>query len=221
MAKVQSSKFEVEKFNGKNKFELWKLKMQEILVQQGLQKSLEGKTKKLASMTNKDWEDLDARALSTICLCLEDEVVFNIVGEETRAGLWNKPKSLYMKNSLMNRIFLKRQVYILQMKEGTKIIDHLNVFNTLICQLTSMEVKFEDEDKEVMPLCLFPESRDHLVTTVWFNTTNAIDYDNVVGALLSEEMRRRSSKETSTTKAMVVRGQSTEGGKDQKRYNQV
>jgi hypothetical protein len=29
MEKVKSSKFEVEKFNGKNKFELWNLKMQQ------------------------------------------------------------------------------------------------------------------------------------------------------------------------------------------------
>jgi hypothetical protein len=48
------------------------------------------------------------------------------------------------------------------MKEGTKIVDHLNVFNTLICQLSSMEVKYEDEDKEVTLLCSLPESWDHL-----------------------------------------------------------
>jgi hypothetical protein len=70
--------------------------------------------------------------------------------------------------------------------------------------------------RRVTLLCSFPESWDHLVTTMWFSTTYTIDYDTVVGALLSEEMRRRSSKETSTIEAMVVRGRSTEGGKDQK-----
>ena len=94
----------------------------------------------------------------------------------------------------------------MQMKEGMKIIDLLNVFNTLICKLTNIEVKFEDEDKVITLLCSLPESWDHLVTTMWFNRTYAIDYDIVVGALLFEEMRKRSSKETSTTEAMVVRG---------------
>jgi hypothetical protein len=124
MVKVQSSKFEVEKFNDKNNFELWKLKMRDLLVQQGLQKVLAGKTKKPTSMTDKDWEDLDARALSTIHLCLADEVLFNIVGEETTTGLWNRLESLYMTKSLTNKIFLKRQLYNLRMKEGTKIVDH-------------------------------------------------------------------------------------------------
>jgi hypothetical protein len=143
MVKVQSSKFEVEKFSGKNNFALWKLKMRDLLVQQGLQKALAGKIKKPTSMTDEDWEDLDARALSTIRLCLADEVLFNIVEEETTTGLWNRLESLYMTKSLMNIIFLKRQLYNLQMKEGTKIVDHLNVFNTLICQLSSMAVMVE------------------------------------------------------------------------------
>jgi hypothetical protein len=67
-----------------------------------------------------------------------------------------------------------------------------------------------------MLLCSFPESWDHLVTTVCFNTTYAIDYDIVVGALFSEDMRKRSSKETSIVEAMVVRGRSIEGGKHHK-----
>jgi hypothetical protein len=104
----------VEKFNGKNNFELWKLKMWDLLVQQGLQKALAGKSKKPTSMTDEDWEDLDARALSTIRLCLADEVLFNIVGEETTTGLWNRLESLYMTKSLTNKIFLKRQLYSLQ-----------------------------------------------------------------------------------------------------------
>jgi hypothetical protein len=42
MENVQSEKFEVEKLKNKNNFELWKLKMWDLLVQQGLQKELVG-----------------------------------------------------------------------------------------------------------------------------------------------------------------------------------
>jgi hypothetical protein len=37
-----------------------------------------------------------------------------------------------MTKSLMNKIFLKIQLYSLRMKEGMKIVDHLNTFNTLL-----------------------------------------------------------------------------------------
>jgi hypothetical protein len=122
-------------------------------VQQGLQKALANKSNKPTTMMNEEWEDLDAKALSTICLCLADDVLFNIVGEDTTPGLWRKLESLYMMKSLMNRIYLKRQLYSLRMKEGTKVADHLNTFNTLIVELTSMEVTFEDEYKAITLLC--------------------------------------------------------------------
>jgi hypothetical protein len=135
-------------------------------VQQGLQKSLARKSKKPPSMTDEDCEDLDARSLNTIHLCLEDEALFNIVEERTTTVLWNKLESMYMIKNLSIFFFLKRQLYSVQMKEGMQINDHLNVFNTLICQLTNMEVNFEDEDKAITLLFLFPKSWDHLVKTV-------------------------------------------------------
>jgi hypothetical protein len=73
------------------------------------------------------------------------------------------------------------------MKEGTQIVDHLNVFSTLIFQLYSTEIMYEHEDKEFAIMCSLLESWD------------AIEYDIVMGDLLSEEMRRISSKKTSTT----------------------
>eukprot|EP00253_Pinus_taeda_P036148 PITA_36148 len=83
MGKMMNAKFKVEKVTSKNKISLWKLKVRDFLVQQGLHKALDGVKKKHTSMTNSDWEDLDARALSTIRLCLADEALFNIVEERT------------------------------------------------------------------------------------------------------------------------------------------
>jgi hypothetical protein len=140
--------------------------MRDLFVQQGLQKALVGKSKRPTCMSDEDWDDLDSRALSTIFPCLVDKVLFNIVGEETTTDLWSKMEILYMKKSMKNIIFLKKQLYNLQMKEGTKIVDHLNVFNTLICQLSSMEVKYKDEDKTITLLSSLLEPWDHLVTSM-------------------------------------------------------
>jgi hypothetical protein len=187
MAKVQSSKFEVENSVVRIDLHYGNSRCGIFLCNKDCKRPWMESQRNQTSMTDEDWEDLDARALNTIHLCLADEVLFNIAEEVTTTGLWTKLESLYMTKNLSNRILLKRKLYSLQMKEGMKIVDHLNVFNTLICQLTSMEVKFEDEDKAVTLLCLFHESWDHLVTTMWFSTTYTIDYDTVVGALLSEE----------------------------------
>jgi hypothetical protein len=37
----------------------------------------------LITKMNEEWEDLDEKYLSTIRLCLTDDILFNIVGEDT------------------------------------------------------------------------------------------------------------------------------------------
>jgi hypothetical protein len=130
---MTNSRFEMEKFNGKRNFELWKLKMKYLLVQEVLHKALAGKRKKLLGISDDDWEYLDARGLNTIQFCLVNDVLVNIVGQGTTIGLWSRMESLYMTKSMMNRTYFKRQLYNLQLKEGTKIVYHSNLFNTLLC----------------------------------------------------------------------------------------
>ena len=107
MEKTQSAWFEINKFNGKKNFEIWKVKMYDLLVQQGVAKAPLGKAKQPYTMTDNEWSDMDERALSGIHLCLVDGVLFNIMLEKTAASLWTKLEKLYMKKSLTNRILLK------------------------------------------------------------------------------------------------------------------
>jgi hypothetical protein len=50
----------------------------------------------------------------------------------------------------------------------------------------------------------------NLIPWISFSSIDVLDYDFVVGALLVEEMRRKSSQETSTSEAMLVRGRTKE-----------
>ena len=81
--------------------------MWDLFIQQGLQIALDDKRKRPLTMTDDEWEELDAKALSTICLCLTDDVLFNIVEEKSTTSLWSKLESLYMTKSLTNIIYLK------------------------------------------------------------------------------------------------------------------
>lgn len=94
----------------------------------------------------------------------------------------------------------------LQMKEGTKIVDHLNVFNTLMCQFTSIGVKIEEEDKADMLFCTLPKTWDHLVTTISYSAVESLEFNSFVGALMSLETRRNFNSKTSTLEAFVARG---------------
>ena len=74
------------------------------------------------------------------------------------------------------------------MKEGTKVAEHLNIFNTLIFQLLDMEVKIQEEDKVIALLCSLPESWDHFVTSISLSTVDSLKFESVVGDFLSEEV---------------------------------
>ena len=72
---LSTARFEIEKFNGKNDFSLWHVKMQALLVQQGIWKALKGKNAVPAILSNEEKEDLLEQAQSAILLSLGDEVL--------------------------------------------------------------------------------------------------------------------------------------------------
>ena len=75
-----------------------------------------------------------------------------------------------------------------------------------------MDVKIDDEDKVVNLLCTLHESWGQVVSSISLSTTDTLEFDDVVGALLSEELRKKSSFETSSHEALVVTGRSKERG---------
>ena len=72
------------------------------------------------------------------------------------------------------------------MKEATTITNHLNTFNTLLVQLGNIEENFDSEDKAVTLLCSLPESWDHFFTSISLSSSETLEFDDVVGALLSK-----------------------------------
>ena len=72
-----------------------------------------------------------------------------------------------MRKNLTNKLYVKKQLYSLHMKEGSDLLKHLNTFNTLNTQLSSFGVNYEDEDKVLLLLVSLPTS-DHLVITLMY-----------------------------------------------------
>jgi hypothetical protein len=87
----------------------------------------------------------------------------------------------------------------MKMSEGGSIADHLNEFNTVTNQLSSVKVDFDDEVRDLLILCSFPERWNGLVMVVsnFVSGSNTLKFDDVVGVILSEEMRWKRIGETS------------------------
>jgi hypothetical protein len=82
-----------------------------------------------------------------------------------------------------------------------------------------MGVKFESKDREITLLCSLPTSWDHFVTSINFISTESIEFDDIFGALLYEETRKKPNLETSTSEAMVVRDRPKERAHSQRDFS--
>ena len=65
-----------------------------------------------------------------------------------------------MIKSLSNKLFMKKQLYSLWMKEDTPILQYLYTFNKILSDLLAVEVKLEEKDKAFLLLSSLPSSYD-------------------------------------------------------------
>jgi hypothetical protein len=128
--------------------------------------------------------------------------------EATTKYLWDKLGKLYQSKSLVNKLFLRKKLYNLSMRDGDSVVEHLNAFNTVVGQLVSIAIKISDEDNCISLLCSLPDSWDTLVVAIGSSTTT-LKFDEVVSSLLSEEMRWK-NMEGQSTDALFARGCSQE-----------
>jgi hypothetical protein len=110
--------------------------------------------------------------------------------EATSKDLCDKLGKLYHSKSLVNKVFLRKKLYNLRMRDGYLVEKHLNAFNTVVSQLESIEIKISYEDKCISLLCSLPDLWDSLVVAIDSNKI-FLKFDEVVSSLFSEEMRQK------------------------------
>ncbi|KAK2978726.1 hypothetical protein RJ640_015257 [Escallonia rubra] len=82
MSNNTTMKYACEQFDGKTNFGIWQSTVKDILVQQGLLKPLLGN--KPESMDQDDWEELQAKAVSTIRLNLAPKVKYQMLNSRRK-----------------------------------------------------------------------------------------------------------------------------------------
>ena len=120
--------------------------------------------------------------------------VYNMIDEETTTGLWSRLETLYMTKGLSNKLYLKKQLYGLRMKEGTTVLEHLNFFKKIISELLAVDVMIDEEDKTLILLSLLSESYDHIVTTILYGKKTLI-LEEVTTTLFSNKTKKRPNQD--------------------------
>lgn len=191
--------------------------MESLLIKQDLSITLEGIAKKLAGMADEDFVKL---VRASIFLSLSNNVLFNVTGDATTKEVWDRLSAMYEMASTTNKVFIMKRLYKLKMKEGCAMANHINEFNTLISQATSVGMTQDDESKAILLLCSLPSSWDGVVTAVSRSISgkNKLVFNDVAATLLSEDLRRKNDEPSSGEGLMVVstdnRGRSHNRGRN-------
>ena len=137
---MDSLKLGIEKLYGSD-FSFWKMQIEDYLYQKDLHEPLTGV--KPESMTEEKWKLKDRQALGLVLLTQSRNVAFNIVKEKTTSDLLKALSNMYEKPSAMNKVYLMRRLFNLQMFENESISDHTNEFNMIVSQLNSVDINLK------------------------------------------------------------------------------
>ena len=158
------------------------------------------------TMTTEQWKLKDRKALGMVRLTLSRNVAFNIIKEKTTLDLMKTLSTMYEKPSAMNKVYLMRRLFNLQMSEGGSIVDHINEFNMIVSQLSSVKINFEDEIKALILMSSLPESWHNVVAAI--SSSRGFDklkFDEIRDVVLSESIRKREIRNSSGSALNVDR----------------
>lgn len=122
--------------------------------------------------------------------------------------LLKKLEDKYMMKSIENWLYLKKQLFWFQYKEGNSMSEHLNDFNKILADLQNLDVEIVDEDKVLLLLNSLTDTYEQLTTTLLYGK-DSINFDDVSNALVNNEYRRKDKHaHGQTIGALTVRGKS-------------
>ncbi|PON96088.1 hypothetical protein TorRG33x02_080180, partial [Trema orientale] len=161
-----TSKIEIEKFDGKGDFNMWKKKMKAVLVQQKCAKALGDVSGLPETMKPSEKEELLETAYSLLILNLADNVLRQVDEQDTAAKVWSKLDSLYLTKTLSNKIYLKEQLFGFKMDSTKSLEDNLDDFKRITVSLANIDEKINDENQAIIILNSLPESYKDLKSAI-------------------------------------------------------
>ena len=105
---------------------------------------------------------------------------------------------MYEKPSANNKVHLMKKLFNLKMVENVSIAQHLNEFNIITNQLSSVEIDFDDEIRALIILVSLPNSWEAMRMAVSNSTgKEKLKYNDIRDLILAKEICRRDASETS------------------------
>ena len=161
-------KWAIDKLDGAN-WMTWKFQMKHLLLAKDLWEVVDG-TKVLAedaaAAVRAKFKKKSQKAFSTIVLGISTSQLYLVTSCERPREAWEALHNHYERDTLANKLFLKKQYFRMEMKEGTSVEKHLKHMKELTDRLAAIGAPIEEEDQVVTLLGSLPKSYAPLITAL-------------------------------------------------------
>ncbi|KAH9718108.1 hypothetical protein KPL71_022089 [Citrus sinensis] len=213
---IGGQKIDVEKFDGKINFGMWRREVMDALIQIDLDVVLKNKRH---LYDEEIWDRMNEKACGQIRSYFTKQMKYLVKDEECAVTLWRTFEEKYLVKSPENRLHAMSQVYGFRMKPGVSMHDHVSRFEKLLADLKNLDEDIKDEVKAMILLHSLPEEYSHFVTTLIYGKS-VIVFEDVCTALTSLEIRNndknseRASSEALVSRDWAMEKQKKRGGKN-------
>jgi hypothetical protein len=125
---------------------------------------------------------------------------------------------MYERKTAMNKASVIKRLAKLEYRDGSSVIEHLNVFQGHINQLSAMKINLDDEVQALLLLSSLPDSWNTLVVSLSNSAPDGkLTLEMVKNSLLNEEARRkeRGNSLSSSSDAYVAENKDESRGRSQ------
>ena len=182
-------KWTIDKLDSSN-WCTWKFQMKHMLLAKGLWGHVTG-TERLADEATPaqqtELEKKGQRAFSTIVMAVSTPQLYLITSCEQAKEAWDALRDHFEKDTLANKLMLKKRYFRMEMAEGTPVESHLKQMKELTDKLAAIGAPVAEEDQVVTLLGSLPQSYSSLVTALESRENVSLSY--VQQSLVHEEKK--------------------------------
>ena len=188
---AMEEKWSVDRLDSTN-WMTWKFQVRHLLLAKGLWGYVDGSevlAEDANEQTHAEFRKNSQRAFSTIALAISTQQLCLITSYENPKDAWDALRKHFERDTLANKLFLKKRYFRAEMKEGTSVEVHLKEMKEITDRLASIGAPISEEDQVVTLLGSLPQSYATLVTALEARADDNLKLAQVQQALINEEMK--------------------------------
>lgn len=140
-------KWSVDKLDNGN-WMTWKFQMRHLLLAKGLWKYVDGSEVLAGDADDRartEYLEKSQKALSTLVMAISTSQLYLVISCDQPQDVWDALKRHFERGTLANKLFLKKQYFRKEMKEGTPMESHLKEMKEITDKLASIGAAISED----------------------------------------------------------------------------